>query len=253
MISDSLKSQPPLKELISQLILTTHAPGRHAARNAFAHIENAWKIKDIDPAMSAFRSITGVEEAATAIFHALKRQKYNNAQSLNKNRHFHKAAVYPFFQAISRVLSSFNIKAQIICDTNEQSPKLKIAFSLPFEPFKDRLFYPEPPLHFELTMNNEIHNFSDQIEQIVSENNAKSFCKYSNELANFRNKILYASNQGIPTVKITENNLKKKEQIIVTFLIVYLLISQYDEQQLFVQQALDSFVKTLNLSDKICI
>lgn len=252
MTSEILKEQPPFKDLVANQILNTHVPGRHAARNALAHIENAWKIKDIDPTMAAFRSITGVEEAATAIFHALKRQKYNNAHLLNKDRHFHKAAVYPFFQAIGSLLASLNFKAQLLCDTKKEPPKLEIGVTLPFELFKGKLIRPEPPLNFDITMNGEVYDFSKQLAKLVSEKNTKSFCKYSNDLANFRNKILYSSNEGIPSVRLTENNLRRKEEIIVNFLIVYLLISQYDERQLFVQQAIDAFVKILNLSEKIC-
>jgi len=246
------KEQPSLKELVSKLILTTHVPGRHAARNALAHIDNARKIKDIDPTMAAFRALTGIEEAATAIFHAVKRQKYNNAQFLKKERHFHKTAVYPFFQAIGSLLASFDIKTQIVCDTTKQHPNLEVHFSLPFDPFKDGAFCPEYPLDFEITMNSDLYNFSEQITQLVSERNAKSFCQHSNDLANVRNKLLYSSNQGIPMAQITEDDLKRKEVIIINFLVIYLLIAQYDKQQSFVQQALDVFVNILNLSDKIC-
>jgi hypothetical protein len=252
MTSETTKTQPPFKDLVAELILETHVPGRHAARNAFAHIENAWKIKDIDPTMAAFRAITGIEEAATAIFHALKRQKYNNAHLLNKDRHFHKAAVQPFFQAIAGHFARLNFKAQIVCDTTKQPKKLEIALSLPFGPLKDMSLRPIPPLNFNVFMDGQTYNFADQLNKLVTEKNAKSFCKYSNELANFRNKILYASNEGIPAAQITESNLKRKEDIILGFLIVYLLISQYDEQQLFVQQSLDAFLKILNLSEKIC-
>jgi hypothetical protein len=242
----------PFKDLVAELILGTHVPGKHAARNAFAHIETAWKIKDIDPTMAAFRAITGVEEAATAIFHALKRQKYNSAHLLNKDRHFHKAAVQPFFQAIAGHFARLNFKAQIVCNTTKEPKKLEIVVTLPSGPLKGRSLRPIPPLNFSVTMDGRPYDFADQLDKIVTEKNAKTFCKYSNELANFRNKILYASNEGIPSVQITEGNLKRKEDIILSYLIVYLLISQYDEQQLFVQQSLDAFLRILNLSEKIC-
>lgn len=118
---EATPNQTLFKDLIAELILGTHVPGKHAARNAFNHIKNAWKIKDIDPTMAAFRAITGVEEAATAIFHALKRNKYNNSQLLNKDRHFHKAAVYPFFQAIGSLFASLDLKTQILCDANKKT------------------------------------------------------------------------------------------------------------------------------------
>jgi len=249
MTSEMFKEPPSLKELVSKLILTTHVPGRHAARNALAHIDNARKIKDIDPTMAAFRALTGIEEAATAIFHALKRQKYNNAQFLKKERHFHKTAVYPFFQAIGSLLATFDIRTQIVCDTTKQHPKLEIHFP---NHSNEGAFSQEFPLDFKITKNSELYDFSEQITQLVSERNAKSFCQHSNDLANVRNKLLYSSNEGIPMAQITEDDLKIKEAIIINFLVIYLLITQYDKQQSFIQQALDVFVNILNLSDKIC-
>lgn len=130
--------------------------------------------------------------------------------------------------------------------------KLEIGVILPFAPFNDKLIRPIPPLNFDLTMNGQKYDFSEHLDKFVSDKNARSFCKYSNDQAKIRNKILYASNQGIPSVQLTEGNLKRKEEIIISFITVYLLIAQYDERQLFVQQALDVFVKILNLSEKLC-
>lgn len=59
-------------------------------------MEYAWKIKDIDPEMSVFRSITAEEEAATAIFLSLKEKKYENAEKLKFQDHSYKQALEPF-------------------------------------------------------------------------------------------------------------------------------------------------------------
>jgi hypothetical protein len=58
------------------MLLTTAAPGQYAARNAVRHLDKAGEIAEIDPMMAAFRAITAEEEAATAVFHALRRQGY---------------------------------------------------------------------------------------------------------------------------------------------------------------------------------
>src|SRR5437870_10425185 len=46
------------------------APGKHAARNAIRHVEQAFAVKDIDPEGAVFHAMTAEEEVATAIFHA---------------------------------------------------------------------------------------------------------------------------------------------------------------------------------------
>lgn len=247
MTSEATIKQPSLKDLIASLILKAHVPERHAARNALAHIEKAWILKDIDPAMAAFRAITGVEEATTAIFHALKRKGYNKADYLEKNRHHHKAAIQPFLSAIATVLDSLGIKVQLHFDSKGKHPKLKIAI---LSPFDDGFLYPDPPLHYLVLANGTTHDFSPEINSIITTQNVKTFCEYSRTLAEERNKILYASHNGIPSIKITDKYLQRKESLIVTLLSIFLLISQYNERQLFVQQALDAYVKTLNLADK---
>ncbi|MCW5207251.1 hypothetical protein VU11_00955 [Desulfobulbus sp. US2] len=56
---------------------------KHCLNNALYHIEKAWKIKDIDLEMAVFRGITAEEEAASAIFHCLKKHRYQNAKKYN--------------------------------------------------------------------------------------------------------------------------------------------------------------------------
>jgi len=56
------------------MLRDTAAPGQYAARNAVRHIDQAYLLVDVDPPMAAFRAITAEEEAATAVFHALRLQ-----------------------------------------------------------------------------------------------------------------------------------------------------------------------------------
>lgn len=240
------------KPIIEELIETAHAPGKHAARNALYHIQKAWEIKDIDSTMAAFRAITGVEEAATAIFHALKRRKYNHAKLLNKDRHFHKAAVYPFLLAIGQMFAGLEIRTQLRYDKNDTNSTLQIALSFPtISHLRDQWFSPVPPLHTLILVNNHVHDFSRQIENIVSKGNAKNMLEYSKELAHMRNRLLYASSEGCPYVKSPiEPYIEFQERIVLLFLKVYLLIDPHKEQQLFVQQALNAFIKTLRIAER---
>jgi len=247
MNSDANIIQTPLKDLIGSLILKTHIPDRHPARNALTHIEKAWILKDIDPGMSAFRAITAVEEATSAIFHALKRKKYDNAKHLNKKKHFHKAAISPFLSAIETVLASLNLKMQLHYNTNDKKPKLQIAILPPFE---DAYIYPVPPLGALMFANGSTYDFSAEIAAIITTQNATSFLQYSHDLTKERNRILYAEHRGIPDIKITEEYLRRKESLVITLLTIFLFIAQYNEKQLFAQQALDAYVALLKLTDK---
>lgn len=238
---------------VTELILDTPAPGKHCARNAIAHIKKAWEIKEIDPEMAAFRAITGEEEAATAIMHSLSRRKYIGAEKLNYRDHTYKAAVFPFFQGISgafaRHLEQFKVTLEI--DTKDKKPTLKTRINIP-RPTGDVMHaYPDPPLHFEITMNGKIYDFSHELEKLATLKNVKKITDYIKRQANTRNVILYAATQGIPQIKLPiEGFLERKRSIVFGHLVIYLLIDPYKEHQLFVQQALTAFLKMLNAVPK---
>jgi hypothetical protein len=54
--------------------------------------------------VAGFRAITGEEESVSAIYHALKRRRYNGADKLDPRNHLHKAALYPFLIDVSQAL-----------------------------------------------------------------------------------------------------------------------------------------------------
>jgi hypothetical protein len=85
-----------IQDQLSKLVDKTPAPGKHAARNAISDIDNACEIRTIDPEISAFRAITGVEESARAILYAMKRRNRKGVEKRGHGSHLHKAAVYPF-------------------------------------------------------------------------------------------------------------------------------------------------------------
>lgn len=238
---------------VTELILDTPAPGKHCARNAIAHIKKAWEIREIDPEMAAFRAITGEEEAATAIMHSLRRRKYKGAEKLNYRDHTYKAAVFPFFQGISgafaRQLEQF--KTTLVIDTNDKKPTLKTRINVPGPTGDIMHAYPNPPLHFEIKVNGKIYDFSRELKELATVKNVKKITDYIKRQANTRNVILYASTQGIPKIKLPiEGFLERKRSIVFGHLVIYLLIDQHKEHQLFVQQALTAFLKMLNAVPK---
>lgn len=241
-----------LKEVqkeVSKLILHTPAPGKHSARSAIMHITKAWQIRDADREMAVFRAITAEEESVTAIFHALKRRKYEGAEKLNPRDHIHKAAVFPFFIAVSQVLDEANqmgLQPTIELRKHNESARFLVRLTVPTPDGKQSWAYPEPPLHYTVSMDGQLHDFSDQLSKLANEKNRKSINDHVRAPANKRNQILYASSGGIPAIEHSlDSYLLRRRDIIFNNLIVYLMIDPYKEKQLFVQQALSAFLKML--------
>jgi len=239
---------------ITEFILDAPAPGKHCARNAISNLKKAWEIRELDPEMAAFRAITGEEEAATAIMHSLRRRRYKGAEKLKYRDHTYKAAVFPFFQAISIVFARHLelYKATIEIDTKVKKPTLKVRINVP-GPTGDIVHaYPEPPLHFEMMVNGKLYDFSRELEELATTKNVKKITDYIKQQANTRNVILYASTKGIPKIEHPpiDNFLERKREIVFGHLVVYLLIDPHREHQLFVQQGLTAFLKMLNAVPK---
>ena len=248
-IKEESDAEPELNEFqkkIESAILNTPARGKHSARNAMRHIKKAWLIREIDREMAVFRAITAEEEAATAIFHSLKRHKYAGADQLNPYNHVHKAALSPFFLAIGSVLSVFNrenLNPQVLFDTKVEPPKIKVRV---LTPDKMHYVYPDPPLHYTLKRDGKIYDFSDELKMISGSDQAKAIDKQIRKLANERNELLYAHQDGILTfTEPVDDIIKSQQGKVFVFLTVYLLIDQYPEHQSFVQQALNAFLLVL--------
>ena len=74
---------------------------RQCARHAAHHIERALIVKEIDPEMAVFRTITAEDKAATAIFFGLKEQGYQNAEKDRFKNHAYMQALEPILRGIS--------------------------------------------------------------------------------------------------------------------------------------------------------
>ena len=229
-------------------ILRSSPPGKHAARSALRHLDRASQLIETMPELAIFSGITAEEEAATAVFHAIKRKRYKGARLLKTRNHVHKSALHPFFLAVGRLLVDFS---------KDKDPKLVFNESLSGkkkELLRIRLTvkrsdggfvwaYPYPPLDFIVEVNDGLHDFRPELSQFASEKNAKSALDYIKKLANRRNTVLYAAHHGIPRVdKNPQQFLVYRKSVVFSHLIAFLLIDPYPGRQLFVQQALDSFL-----------
>ncbi len=211
----------------------------------------AWKIKDIDPEMAGFRSITAVEEATVAIFHSLKRRNYIGAEKINLRNHVHKAALRPFLIAIGNTFADSKLESlnpTIEIREEDGNAKVLLRVLVPDGPQKGNFAYPTPPLNFNFARNDERYHFTEELQWIVNEQNAKSITKHVKDLANRRNQLLYASKDGVPKIReLKDTFLLNFRDIVFQHLCIYLMIDPYRQKQLFVQECLESFIKVLRL------
>src|SRR5574337_1991633 len=225
---------------------TAKGYGRNCARNAVSHLEAAWKIKNIDPEMAVFRAITAEEEAATAIFIALKEKGYENANKIKFKSHLYKQAVAPFITAISKFGADvaqwpdfpFGENYELSVDGEGKDRKLTLHFNLP-----RGLATPIPPLGFEIILNGKPYYFEKELLEITSGQSRSDIIKYVQDIADLRNSLLYARPEGIPkiTVKI-DGHLEKRRRTVMIFLRIFSLIHPYKEKALFAEQALKAFL-----------
>lgn len=219
------------------------------ARSAVRHLSRAWRLRDLDLGMALFRCLTAEEEAATAVFLALKSRQYEGASRLTHRSHRDKAAVVPFFRAVSanfaKVVTA-QMDPMIELDERGPSPRLRIRITYTPPGLAPKWAYPEPPLHFSLSVNDEIHDFRDELQELASSIGVDDVNAHIEEQKNLRNRVLYATPEGVPDVEGNgEALVLRRRDSVFGALIVFLLIEQTSEHQLFAQQCLNSFLQML--------
>ena len=232
------------------LIEKAPAPGKHAARNAFFHLERAFAIVGTDPEMAVFRSITAEKEAVRAIFHALQRHRYPNARQLNWQDHKHKAAVVPFLRAVADIIPRVGFPPpEVRFEKHQGKDMLRLRFRIPAaNPSGFLWLYPEPPLDFNLEIEVKQHDFRPEIGALLATARVTEFTKFVRDRANQRNRLLYASDQGLPRVTgDIPRTLEIVRERVTAELAVFLLIDTVKGQQQFVVQALNAFLRLMDL------
>jgi hypothetical protein len=224
-----------LEELLLHNVKRSAVPGRHAGRNAVIHFQKAWALRDIDPTMAVFRLLTATEESATAIFHALKLRNYAGASRLRPYDHGHKAAMVPFLNAVEHSLVSLQeLRPSIILAKKAKRPRAQIAFQFTAPDGKPYTARPEPPLHGVYTRDGVQHDFQEELALLTDSKHKKGLVGHIQELANERNRLLYASSQGILQVgAIKQFYFDRVRREIFRNLGAYLLIVEYKEHQDF--------------------
>lgn len=226
---------------------------KFSAKNAYRHLRGAWLLRNLDQGMAAFRAITAEEEAATALIFALKHRKYPNAERLDHHRHDHKVAVFALIQVVSKILSRQEYKPEVHLVDGEDQPKFRLQFDInklagvsDVEPIYGESVH---PLDFNLANSRGDKILTEEFLEFAGERGFEKTIHFIKAEANARNRILYASEVGVPSVKISDEFILHRKDRVVTLLTITVMIEQTDEFQGFVIQCLNTLVGTLTKLD----
>lgn len=236
------------KEVIEYI---QNATGRvhYAAVNSLRHLVKAQKIAEIDPEMAAFRAITAEEEAATAFFVTLKQLGYKNSKKLNYKDHRLKAGLSPFITAVHHQIHEFSRFFPELKLKWEKSSSDKEVSSLTLGIKMngvEKWIIPEPPLNFQLSEpdTGKLIHFETHIDNLSKGVGKTKALEHIREVANLRNKLLYASDTGrsrLDEERIIED-IEACKQRVLLILRILCLVHPYKAHALFVQQCLDGYL-----------
>lgn len=225
---------------------------RQCVKHALMHLDRAWRLKLRDPEMAIFRAITAEEEAATAILLSLRQLGYDRADKLSFRSHTHKQAVIPFFRAIECCFSKFAGGVSLArwgVEPRHQKKRLFLELVLP----DGTTARSDPPLGFTAadSATGSPMDFEKSMDAVVAAHGLSDTLAYLRERANRRNRLLYAGEQGIPTLDgPAEPFVLGAKKHVMLLLGVFCLIFPYRQKALFVQQALDAFLLLLGKVEK---
>lgn len=220
---------------------------RGSVKHAWEQIDKARLLAGVDNEMAAFRAITAEEEAATAIIKEITSIGYNHSKQLRAYNHSHKAGIWHLLTVISKFMHETGSMRKFAVSEGDGDLKGKLTISFPSPiPADSGWISPVPPLNVSITSDDKRIGFTNQANKLASEKSSKNLIKFIEREANIRNELIYASPEGIPSVeKPPLEFIAEREKRVMVLTQAYLLISQYREKQLFVQQSLDAYIQML--------
>jgi len=226
---------------------------RQCARSAFAHLRKAWHLHGIDDEMSAFRAITAEEEAASALIAALKHRGYPGADRLRPWNHVHKSAFWPLIATVSQFMVETGAPTPQVGLSRKGPPKISIQLNINdlTGAIGDPVWIePDHPLNFALrsgqATDQKVHLFEEELAKLANDAGKGSIRQYIEREANFRNKLLYASDEGIPRVSFADSLLIERGRRVGILVSLSIIVMQTAEHQAFVTQCLETLLHAID-------
>jgi hypothetical protein len=234
---------------IIELLRERPEVGKHSARSAIRHLNQAWKTREVDLDMAVFRIFTAEEEAATALIYSINRLCYAGHNKINLKSHEHHFGVLPFIdiclEFFKTIPNLYAFDPKLIYD--RQAKKLRITCSCAPLGRPDERFEAEPPLQIGVTMDEQTYHFEKEMERFCSERNIDKIRNYIGGRVKRRHSLLYASDQGLAGVShVDEDFFDRQRNNIFAILTTYILVDHPNKRQTLVEQAVKAFVKMLD-------
>ena len=225
---------------------------RHCFRSAFEHLRRAWTLHPVDSEMSLFRAITAEEEAASALIFALKQKGYEGAEKLKPRDHTHKAAVSPFLDAVNNLLYETGVPTPRLSIHRGERPKIMITVDLAALLKKDEPAFAEidQPFNYMLKKGESqtAYSFEQELQGLAEVRGEKSIKALVEREANLRNRLLYASDEGIPNVDFNDSIIINRRDRVYRISLITIGIMQTSQRQLFAVQCLRAYSAVLGHS-----
>lgn len=244
-----------LGELLQKASENLPKPVRMRIQSCLQGFDRAFILFDIDHEMASFRAITAEEEAAAALFRALQVRNYPGADRLDLKRHDHKAALWPVLDAARMAVGEGFRDIEFQLQVNP--PEIRIALKL--AKYVENLPQDMAEAHIQLvhpldilrSVDGKPDDFGVQIQKIVDLHDEASIRAHVRNVANSRNKILYASDQSLPASKATMEGLSRRKSNSVIALCLCVGVLQTKRHQNYALQALECFLRILDRNEDV--
>lgn len=233
---------------LCKIAIRTKGRGGYSSASSVQHLERALELKDNMPEVAVFLTITAEEEAATAVFSALRKRKYEGASKLRDKDHVFKAGLFPFIQLLGNTVAAlkFGVPLELFFEPKQHQPNdaiLKIRMPMNIPGREDLFIVPDPPLNLvSMEPGGKETDYFNAVRKVASEKGIDSIHEQIRKWANRRNRMLYASDSGVPKVKNVEQWMLPHFKGVFANLAAYLLVEPHPKQN-FVQEALTAFLK----------
>jgi hypothetical protein len=105
--------------------------------------------------------------------------------------------------------------------------------------------FPNPPLEFRVAIDDKVHDFAPELQHIADEDGERGILDFVRTRANLRNRLLYATNEGIPRpTEDAASAITDHRNNIFSLLAIYVLVDTHPPQ-MFVSQCLAAFLRML--------